>query len=256
MAENQYGFPTEVLSLPSQGLLYPEDSPLRSGTIDVKYMTAKEEDILTSTNLIKQGKVIDKLLESVIADPKIKLNDMLIGDKNALMVGTRVLGYGKEYKITLTDPDTNVKVEHSIDLTTLKNKEIDIKSLEGKSVFEFELPNSKNIIEFKLLTHADENEISEELKGYEKIEKLTGISSGLTTRLKHQIVSVDGNTDQKTIDNFVDNQFLALDHRVFRENYDKFNPDIELKFDYTSQTGNLHRLDVPLGIEFFWPAAI
>ena len=81
MADNQYGFPTEVLSLPSQGLLYPEDSPLRSGTIDVKYMTAKEEDILTSVNLINQGKVIDKLLESVIADPKIKLNDMLIGDK-------------------------------------------------------------------------------------------------------------------------------------------------------------------------------
>ena len=95
MAENQYGFPTEVLSLPSQGLLYPEDSPLRSGTIDVKYMTAKEEDILTSTNLINQGVVIDKLLESVLADKKIKLDDMLVGDKNALMIGTRVLGYGK-----------------------------------------------------------------------------------------------------------------------------------------------------------------
>ncbi len=106
MAENQYGFPTEVLSLPSQGLLYPEDSPLRSGTIDVKYMTAKEEDILTSVNLINQGKVIDKLLESVIADPKIKLNDMLVGDKNALMIGTRILGYGKEYKVEMTDPDT------------------------------------------------------------------------------------------------------------------------------------------------------
>ena len=81
MAESQYGFPTEVLSLPSKGLLYPEDSPLRSGTIDVKYMTAKEEDILTSTNLIQQGKVIEKLLESIIADPKVRLNDLLIGDK-------------------------------------------------------------------------------------------------------------------------------------------------------------------------------
>ena len=98
MAESQYGFPTEVLSLPSKGLLYPEDSPLRSGTIDVKYMTAKEEDILTSTNLIQQGKVIEKLLESIIADPKVRLNDLLIGDKNALMVGTRILGYGKDYE--------------------------------------------------------------------------------------------------------------------------------------------------------------
>ena len=256
MAENQYGFPTEVLSLPSQGLLYPEDSPLRSGTIDVKYMTAKEEDILTSTNLIQQGKVIDKLLESVIADPKIKLNDMLVGDKNALMVGTRVLGYGKEYKITLTDPDTNERIEHSVDLTSLKHKEVDIKSLDGKSVLEFELPNSKRVIEFKLLTHADEKAIAKELKGYEKLEELTGVSTGLTTRLKNQIVSVDGKTEQKEIDNFVDNEFLALDTREFRAHYDKVSPNIELKFDYTSQTGNLHTLDIPLGIGFFWPAAI
>ena len=255
MAENQYGFPTEVLSLPSKGLLYPEDSPLRSGTIDVKYMTAKEEDILTSTNLIQQGKVIDKLLESVIANPEVKLDDMLIGDKNALLVGTRVLGYGKDYKINLRDPDTGTKVEHSIDLTTLKNKEVDLKSIEGKSVLEFELPNSKKVLEFKFLTHSDEVKIAEDLKGLEKIEKLTGVSSGLTTRLKYQIVSVDGKKDQQIINNFIDNEFLALDHREFRTYVEKVTPDIELKFDYTSQTGNLHTLDIPLGIGFFWPAA-
>ena len=127
MAESQYGFPTEVLSLPSKGLLYPEDSPLRSGTIDVKYMTAKEEDILTSSNLIKQGKVIDRLLESVIADPKIKMDDLLIGDKNALMVGTRILGYGKDYDCVITDPDTQERVEQVIDLTTLEHKKINEK---------------------------------------------------------------------------------------------------------------------------------
>ena len=126
MAENQYGFPTEVLSLPSQGLLYPEDSPLRSGTIDVKYMTAKEEDILTSTNLIQQGKVIDRLLESVIADPKIKASDLLIGDKNALLLGTRILGYGKDYEVTITDPDTQQQVQQVIDLTTIQHKDIDL----------------------------------------------------------------------------------------------------------------------------------
>ncbi len=100
MAENQYGFPTEVLSLPSQGLLYPEDSPLRSGTIDVKYMTAKEEDILTSTNLIQQGVVLDKLLETLIVDKSINLDDILIGDKNALLVGARILAYGKNYEFS------------------------------------------------------------------------------------------------------------------------------------------------------------
>jgi len=229
---------------------------LRSGTIDVKYMTAKEEDILTSQNLIEQGKVISKLLESVIADPKVKLNDMLIGDKNALMVGTRVLGYGKDYGITLVDPDTNERVEHVVDLTKLENKPIDEKLYENGNIFTLELPNSKRVIGFKLLTQRDENEIEETMKDYEKVEKLTGVSYSLTTRLKHQIVSIDDNTDQKEIDKFVDNEFLALDTRVFRKHLEEITPDIELKFDYTSQAGNQHKLTVPLGIDFFWPAAI
>ena len=255
MAENQYGFPTEVLSLPSQGLLYPEDSPLRSGTIDVKYMTAKEEDILTSTNLIEQGVVITRLLESVIADPKVKIDDMLIGDKNALMVGTRILGYGANYDIILTDPDTSERVEYTVDLTKLKNKKVDKSLYENGNNFEFELPNSKRVIGFKLLTQKDENQIDEMMKDYEKVEKLTGVSYSLTTRLKHQIISIDGSSDQKEIDSFVDNEFLALDTRAFRKYLDDITPDIELKFDYMSQSGNLHRLDVPLGIDFFWPAA-
>ena len=256
MAENQYGFPTEVLSLPSQGLLYPEDSPLRSGTIDVKYMTAKEEDILTSSNLIQQGSVITKLLESVIADKKISLDDMLIGDKNALMVGTRVLGYGKDYNIMLTDPDTQERVEHSVDLTKLKHKKIDKSLHQNGNNFEFELPNSKVVVGFKLMTEKDEVELTKVNESFEKAEKLTGISYALTNRLKHQIVSIDGKTEQKEIDNFVDNEFLALDSRAYRKHLDEVTPDIELKFDYTSQTGNLHTLDVPLGVEFFWPAAI
>ena len=255
MAENQYGFPTEVLSLPSQGLLYPKDSPLRSGKIDVKYMTAKEEDILTSTTLIEQGVVITRLLESVIADSKVKLDDMFIGDKNAIMIGTRILGYGKDYGVTLTDPDTNERVEYVVDLTKLENKPIDEKLFENGNDFTFELPNSKRVIGFKLLTQKDENQIEETLKDYEKVEKLTGVSYSLTTRFKHQIVSIDGETDQKQIDSFVENEFLALDTRAFRKYLEEITPDIELKFDYTSQTGNLHKIDVPLGIDFFWPAA-
>ena len=255
MAENQYGFPTEVLSLPSQGLLYPEDSPLRSGTIDVKYMTAKEEDILTSSNLIQQGKVIDKLLESVIANPQIKQNELLVGDKNALMVGTRVLGYGKDYQVEITDPDTKELVETTIDLTQLNHKKIDKKLFKNGNKFSFELPNSKRKIEFKLLTQQDENNIQGILKDYQKVEKLTGVSSELTTRFKYTILSIDGQTEQHEIDKFVDNEFLALDARALRKYQNDITPDVELKFDYTSQTGNLHTIDVPLGTEFFWPAA-
>ena len=255
MAESQYGFPTEVLSLPSQGLLYPEDSPLRSGTIDVKYMTAKEEDILTSTNLIQQGKVIERLLESVVANPQVKVDDMLIGDKNALMVGTRILGYGKDYPCTIVDPDTNEKVEINIDLTTLEHKKIDEEIYKNGNLFSFELPNSKRVIEFKLLTQNDENQISENLKDYEKLTKLTGVDKTLTTRLKYTIQSIDGDKDQKTIDNFVDNEFLALDAKAFRVYRESIEPDIILKYDYVSQTGGNHRIDIPLGVDFFWPAA-
>ncbi len=256
MAENQYGFPTEVLSLPSKGLLYPEDSPLRSGTIDVKYMTAKEEDILTSTNLITQGKVIQRLLESVIVTPNVKLDDLLIGDKNAVMIGTRILGYGSEYNAVITDPETNKEVELSVDLTTFKPKEIDESLFEvGENKFSFELPNSKRIVEFKMLTGHDEKSIDGKLEDLEKVEKLTGVSSELTTRIKHQLISVDGNTDRKFIDNFVDNEFLALDTRAYRKYVASITPDINMVIDYTTQgTGKNFKVDVPLGLEFFWPA--
>ena len=256
MAENQYGFPTEVLSLPSQGLLYPEDSPLRSGTIDVKYMTAKEEDILTSTNLIQKGLVIDKLLTSVIADDKVSLDDMLIGDKNALMVGTRVLGYGPEYQVKMEDPDTGLEVEHSFNLTTLETREIDDKVFKNGNKFSFKTPKSGNTLEFRLLTHKDENDIAKEVKSYEKLTKATGVSNELTTRLKKQITSVDGDTTQSVINDFVDNKFLALDSLEFRKNLNKINPGVDMSYPFECpHCSHTQEVVVPLGTGFFWPNA-
>ena len=219
-------------------------------------MTAKEEDILTSTNLIEKGLVIDKLLSSVIADPKVKLDDLLIGDKNALMLGTRVLGYGKDYEVTIEDPDTGLEVDHTFDLTKLEHKKVDEKVFKsGENKFSFTLPNSKRVVEFKLSTHGDEQEIEETLKGLQKVEKLTGVSYELTTRLKNQIQSVDGDKTQKTIDNFVDNEFLALDARAYRKYVSSVTPDVDMTFEYESQEGKKHTLNLPLGLEFFWPAA-
>ena len=254
MAENQYDFPTEVLALPSKGLLYPEDSPLRSGTIDVKYMTAKEEDILTSTNLIEKGLVIDRLLTSVIADPKVKLDDLLIGDKNALMLGTRVLGYGKDYEVVIEDPDTGLDTPHTFDLTKLETKKVDEKLFEsGENKFEFKLPHSKRVIEFKMLVHRDEREIEKEVTAYTKIAKASGVSNELTTRLKKQLISVDGETDRKVINHFVDNQFLSLDTKEFRAYQIKITPDIIFEAEYISQIGEPHTVQIPIGVRFFWP---
>jgi hypothetical protein len=171
------------------------------------------------------------------------------------MVGTRILGYGKDYRVEITDPDTQERVEATIDLTELKHKKINKKLYKNGNKFSFTLPNSERVVEFKLLTQQDENEIDKILQDYKKVEKLTGVSNELTTRFKYYILSIDGQEEQHIIDKFVDNEFLALDARALRKYVADITPDIELKFDYTSQTGNLHKIDVPLGIEFFWPAA-
>ncbi len=153
-------FPTEVVPLPSRGLLYPEGHPLADGFIEMKYMTAKEEDILTSQNLIKQGVVLDKLFESLIVTP-VNYNDIYSGDKNAIMVAARLLGYGNDYTVELEDPfSPGTKQKVTIDLSQIEHKEVDYSLFENrKNEFDFELPNSKRVVTFRLMTHALEKQI-------------------------------------------------------------------------------------------------
>ena len=244
MAENK--FPTEVVSLPSKGLLYPKESPLSSGEIEIKYMTAREEDILTSANLIKKGIVIDKLLESLIVDKSIKIDDLMIGDKNAVLIASRILAYGKEYKVQHLGRDVTV------DLTKLKDRKIDEKSIKDGNFFEMELPATKRKIGFKLLTAGDEKKIDKEIKGLEKIGG--GVSYTLTTRFKHQITSVDGNPDQAHIRNFVDNEFLSMDSIAFREYAEKVTPDVDMRWEYENEEGVRRKFTVPMTVSFLWPS--
>ena len=250
----QFQFPTEEVTLPSKGLLYPKGSPLRSGKVTMKYMTAKEEDILTNQNYIKNGTVIDKLLQSLIVDTT-KIEDLLIGDKNAILVAARILGYGQDYTFKYPHPTTGDEEEVTIDLTEAEDKVIDeSKMIEGKNEFEFELPTSKLLLTFKLLTQADDKKIEAELKGLKKINKNS--SPELTTRLKHVIQSVNGDRTQKTIRDFVDKQFLARDARAFRTYLETIMPDIDLTFDLTFDDGSvIEDVTVPIGINFFWPDA-
>ena len=252
--EPKYQLPTEEVTLPSKGLLYPEGSPLRSGKINMKYMTAKEEDILTNQNFIKNGTVIDKLLQSLIMDP-VKVEDLLVGDKNAILVAARILGYGQDYTFTWTNPNTGEDEEITVDLTEADDKEIDTsKMIESRNEFEFELPTSKKLITFKLLTQEDEKKIENELKGLKKINKSS--SPELTTRLKHQIVSINGDRSQKAIRDFIDNQFLARDARAFRNYLNLIQPDVDLSFDLTFNDGTVvEDVTIPIGVGFFWPDA-
>ena len=241
--EQQKKFPTEIVELPSNGLLYAEDSPLRSGTIEMKYMTAKEEDILTNQNYIQKGTVIDKLLQSLIVDKNIKYSDLLVGDKNALLVAARILGYGKDYEFTYLGEKVNV------DLSAVQNKPLDEEKIkEGKNQFEFTTPSTGDSLTFKLLTHGDEMSVQKEIEGLKRINKES--SAELSTRLKYMITSVNG--DEKAVRPYIDNQFLARDSREFRKYVNEIQPDVDLKF---YPDGAEEGVDIPIGITFLWPDA-
>ncbi len=242
---SEFKFPTEEVELPSKGLIYPKDNPLSEGKVEMKYMTAKEEDILTNQNYIKQGNVVDKLLKSLIMS-KVNYDEMIVGDRNAILVAARILGYGKDY-------DFMYKGENvSIDLTTLETKFLEEGDMvEGKNEFAYTLPHTNTAITYKILTNRDEKKIDAEVKGLKKLDKQA--SPELSTRLKHMIVSVNGDTENKIIRDFVDNYMLARDSRALREHIRETQPDIQMKFDYIGENGVEEDAVVPMTAGFLWP---
>ena len=246
-------FPTEVVDLPSKGLLYPEGHPLSSGTIELKYMTAREEDILSSANLIRKGLVIDELLKSVVVSD-VNFDDILVGDKNAIMVNARIFGYGKQYKSDVTCPKCSaVEKDCEFDLTSIGYKEIDESIYNRNNEFEYELPNSNRKIVFKMLTQADEVAITKDIEAVAK--HVNNVSPEITTRLRYQIKSVDGNDDKTFVNNFIQNEFFAVDSRAYREYYSTIQPDVELEFMFScGSCGEQSIADVPITVNFSWPS--
>ena len=251
-----YEFPTEIIDLPSNGKVYSPESPLSKGTVEIKYMTAREEDILASQNLIRKGVVLDKLFESVVVEEGVNIDDILIGDKNAILLATRILGYGKDYQVEITDPFSGEQQKTNIDLAKIQIKEIDKTLLNSNNKYEFELPIAKKKIVFKLLSHKDEKDINSEIQALQRLNKdKDGVSSEISTRLRYMIEEIDGNNDRGFINNFVKNNLLARDSRVLRNYIQQISPDLELKFDFTSDlTGEKEALDIPLGAGFFYPS--
>ena len=244
--EEQKKYPTETVDLPSKGKFYPPNSPLSSGTVEMKYMTAKEEDILTNTNYIDKGITVDKLIQSLLVDKKIDYNQLLEGDKDALLIAARILGYGKDYEF-------NYRGEiHNVDLTTIENKPLHEEVEKAtENAFTWTAPSTEDTITFKLLTHEDEQKIISEVNGLKKIYKDS--SPELSTRLKHTILSVNGDSERKNVRSFVDNQFLARDAREFRKYIKEIEPGVNLTFypDNSPEGG----VDIPIGVSFLWPDA-
>tara|TARA_Y100000310_G_scaffold297340_1_gene330254 strand:+ start:1103 stop:1858 length:756 start_codon:yes stop_codon:yes gene_type:complete len=247
MAENEFKFPSEVIDLPTGGKMYPKDHPLRDGKIEIKYMTAKEEDILTSANLIKRGVVVDTLLNSLILTKGVKSDDLFIGDKNAVMVAARILAYGPEYAGTVMDPMTAEDVEVTFNLADCPFKKVDDDVDYSSPEFEVELPVSKMNVIFKLPTGREEKLIEKEIAALSK----AGKSADITTRMFHIITSINGETDTSTRRELVQNM-LAKDSHFLRSEIRRISPDLDLTQN-VDIGGTVVEVDIPLTTEFFWP---
>ena len=237
---SEFKFPTEMVELPSKGLIYPKDHPLRSGKVEMKYMTAREEDILSNQNLIKKGVVLEKLLESLIQG-KFDTKSLSTGDKNAVFIASRILGYGKDY--TFIHGDEKI----TVDLSTIESKPFDENIIDENGLINFTLPKSETNVKFKILSEKEEDDIKVEIKN---LSKFKGKGSGeVTVRLKHQIVSVDGKEDKTEIKNFVDNYMLAQDSRALRNYVKEISPDVDMSYILD----NGEEITIPIGVGFFWP---
>jgi len=247
-------YPSEIVDLPSNGHFYDSSSPLSNGTINLKVMTAKEEDILTNQNYIKKGIVLDKLIESLIVDKDIKLDDLLLGDKNAVFVATRRFAYGDSYgPLQIKCPSCRENNECTFNLIELKYKEIDFSKYEPNvNKFDIQLPYCKKTVTCKLLTSGDERQIENETKMLQKIK--TGSTAEVTTRLRYTIVAVDGNNNKQEIQKFVENELTSRDSLELRKLVKERTPDIDLNFNFKCEHCNHEeRIGVPLTVQFFWP---
>ena len=253
--DNDSLFPTEIVPLPSKGLVYPLDNPLSSGEVEIRYMTAKDEDILTNPNYLKRGLALDKLYEAIVVGngkgEPINMSEMIMGDRSAVMLAARLLGYGSDYDIKVTHPDTGKEIPHTVDLNVLKPKEIDESLYKNSREFEYELPVSKKIVVFKLQTIVEQKAIEKAIRAQEK----AGIPlRNQTTTLKQCIVSIDGNDDPKFINSFVDNYLLAKDSLHLRKYMIDINPDFDLTVVIDIPTEDFYQeMALPIDTSFFWP---
>ena len=254
-----FSMPTEHVELPSGGRYYHENHPLHNQeTIEIKYMTAKEEDILTSPSLVKKGLTVERLLRSIIIDKTIDPQHLLIGDRNAIIIASRVTGYGPEYKAQTTCPACMTQDKWEVDLSNLNINPGGVASANGYEVTEGEnngeynivVPKTKVTVTIKLLTGRDELSIAQRAK---KRKKHTQEETSLVTQMKSMIVAVNGSRKESDIDKLI--EFLpALDSRYIRNAYSNINPNLDMKYSFECQNcDHEDTLEVPLTAEFFWP---
>ena len=246
--------PTEFVDLPSQGRFYPEGHPLQNQeSIEIKQMTAKEEDMLTSRTLLKKGIALDRVVQSLIVDKTINTDTMLIGDKNALIIATRVSGYGNEYNTRVTCPACAVAEEYSFDLndsTIYRGEDLNILDIKdnGDGTFDAVLPRLQTNVTFRLLIGADEKRLLNN-----KATRNKALEKTITTQLSNILVAVNGDDSRETLQYFIDNM-PSMDSRHLRACYRTAAPNIDLTQTFAcEECGHEQDMEVPLTADFFWP---
>ena len=243
-----YSSPTTHVPLPSGGKFYPPEHPLyEADTVEVKQMTTREEEILTSTTLIQKGLMVDRLVKSVLVDKSIEPKSLIIGDKNAILVALRVDAYGPEYGVEINCPACGTSNAEEIDLSSLKNKNSEVEATEG--VYTLELPRTGATIEIRPLNGYDEEFLAEVNKKASKYNLQTG---QLVNQYKRMVVSVNGETDPSFIEEFL-TKMPAYDSRLLRKKYKELTPDVDMSFNFQCDLcGHESGLEVPITAKFFW----
>ena len=248
-----FSVPRDFVMLPSKGRVYPSTSPLHNmEEIEVRHLTAADEDIMTSRALLRSGKAVDTMLSNVIVNRTVNVEELVSGDKNAILTFLRITGYGPEYPVEIECPDCDEQVNYEFDLSTLQMKFLDTDPVtEGENRFLHTLPSGSSI-EFKLLNSAEDAAITAE---QEKLRKATNspLEKTVTTKLKYQIVSANGEDDKTYINKFVD-MLNVRDSRAFRKHLDDIEPDVIMKQEFTCPIcSHGEEVDIPITVGFFWP---
>ena len=246
--------PTDFVELPSRGIGYPDSHPLYGkDTIEIKFMTAKEEDILSSRALLKKGVAIERFIESVIIDRKVKAGDLLVGDRNAILIAARSSGYGNLYETQINCPSCGEKAQVTFDLNDKKVKETTLNSgivNNNDGTFQILMPFSKFKVDFKLLKGTDEIYLT---KMATNRKKTNAVESTLSDQYKRMIVKIEGHTDNSIVSRYVD-AMPTQDSRHLRKCYKSVTPDVTISKDFECLScGHEQELEVPFGADFFWP---
>ena len=235
-SEQRSTIPTELVRLPSQGKLYATDSPLRGGVLEMRYMTAYDEDILTNMSYAREGVLLDRLLESIIVTPGVSVDEIAQCDRDALIIQSRIMSYGPEYPVMVTDPKTNKSLDRTVDLRKLKHKPFNLESDEnGEFTY---IVNDSITLKYKFLTAAQVKTISPE----------HSISDILTLMIRQ----VNESRKPADIAQYIKYSFLAVDSRKFRQHVDENTPAVDLLVEFEGDAGDTFSSVFPIGSDLLW----